>query len=349
MAHRLQPETDHHRAHPRRNRIVAGVATLSLASTLLLAAPASIAQDGTGGAPPLEETGCVLVPASDIDALKAGRDAGSPVASPVAATPAAGASPVASPVATPVAGPTFNADLLLEDLTATSTSLASCLTEGRFIDVADRTSPLFRGQLIGTPQELPTALYATLAETFPPTDAAILEIANATLVDDTQASADVVWQVGHQVRVDRWFFTLERVQGLTMWVVDRAEPGTYTPATEATRIDVTIADNRYDLGATTVDGDAVQFDARNDDGVDHELLVLRLEGDASTSALLTTPGPEFPEGITFIGQATIPASASGSMLLVDLEPGTYAIVCLLTDENGLPHLADGMEATFEVS
>src|SRR5690606_36991179 len=199
---------------------------------------------------------------------------------------------------------------------------------------------------IGTPQELPTDLYATLAETFPPTDAAILEIANATLVDDTQASADVVWQVGHQVRVDRWFFTLERVQGLTMWVVDRAEPGTYTPATEATRIDVTIADNRYDLGATTVDGDAVQFDARNDDGVDHELLVLRLEGDASTSALLTTPGPEFPEGITFIGQATIPASASGSMLLVDLEPGTYAFVCLLTDENGLPHLEKGMEATF---
>lgn len=349
MPHRLQPETDHHSAYPGRKRTVAGMATLLLIPMLLLAAPGSFAQDGTGGAPPVEETGCVLVPASDIEAIMTASSSAEPSASPIAATPVANASPVASPVATPVADTSFDTDLLLEDLTATSTSLTSCLSEARYDAVAERSSPVFRGQLVGTPQQLTAGAYASLASTFPQTEAEILEIANPALIDDASASADVVWQIGHQVRVDQWFFALERVQGVTMWIVDRAEPGTVEPSTDAPVVDVTISDNSYELSTATIDGDAVRFDASNEDGVDHELLVLRLEDEASTSALLTTPGPELPDGITYVGQATIPANSAGSLLLVDLEPGTYAIVCLLPDESGLPHLADGMEETFEVT
>jgi hypothetical protein len=131
-------------------------------------------------------------------------------------------------------------------------------------------------------------------------------------------------------------------------VVDRAEPGTMAPEIDPQMVDVEVAENRYTLSTESVSGDSVQFNARNTDPVDHELLVLRMEGDVKTDSLLTTPGPSLPEGITFIGQATIPAGAEGRLLLTDLEPGRYAIVCLLQAENGLPHLADGMETSFTV-
>ncbi len=38
----------------------------------------------------------------------------------------------------------------------------------------------------------------------------------------------------------------------------------------------------------------------------------------------------------------------GELVLVDLEPGQYTIVCLFPDSEGIPHLAQGMAATFTV-
>lgn len=331
---------------PRRWRhgIAAGAAIVTLAASLALAAPIS-AQDGTSGAPPLEETSCVLVPAADTDALLAGTDT-APVLPTPAASPVAVASPGASPVAAePIA---FDAELLTENLTATTTSLASCLSEGRFDDAADRTSPLFRGQLVGDSSPLQATTFVALASTFPATDYQIVEIDNVALVDERTASADVIWQIGHQVRVDRWTFVRARVQGIEMWVIDRAEPGTLEPSREAAEIEVTISENRYALEPRSVSGDAVEFRVTNEDAVLHELLVLRLDEGVSTDTLLTTPGPELPEGVTFIGQATIAPNASGGLLLSDLEPGTYTIVDMLPNAEGLPHLAAGMTTTFEI-
>lgn len=332
-----------------RDGLATGAVTLTLA--LALAAPIA-AQDGTGGAPPLEETGCVLVPASDMDAILAGDDVAPALPTPTA-TPAPTGSPVASPAASPIASPvaappTFDAELLTDDLTATTTSLASCLSEGRFSDAAARTSPLFRGQLVGDARPLPADTFAALASTFPDTDYHIVEIANAGLIDEQTATAEVVWQLGHQVRVDRWIFTREPVQGIETWVVDRAAPGTITPTREAAEIDVTIADNRYELKPSAVSGDAVEFRITNEDADAHELLVLRLDEGVSTDTLLTTPGPELPEGVTFIGQATIAPNGQGSLLLADLDPGTYTIVDMLPNADGLPHLADGMTTTFQI-
>ncbi len=360
MLHRIQPEPDRHRFTGWPQRAIGSVAAAAIAASLALAVVSAAQDDGTGGAPPLEETSCVLVPASDIDDLRAAPTtepvAATPAgatpadASPVAATPV-GATPAASPVpSTPVAEtPGFDIDLLTRDLTATSTSITSCLTEGRFLEAAERVSPIFRGQLVGNGRPLPANLFASIAATFPATEYHVLEIANVALLDDTTASADIVWQAGHQVRVDRWYFSRQQVQGLDIWMVDRAEPGTVTPARDAAPIDVTIADDRYALDPTRINGDAVEFRVTNRDATDHELLVLRLDDGVTTGTLLTTPGPALPEGVTFIGQATIASGAEGRLLLADLEPGTYTIVCLLPGENGVPHLADGMESTFEVA
>lgn len=347
MPHRLHSETDHNPTHSLHRRLIATVATVSVASSVLLGSVAGSAQDGTSGAAPLEETNCMLVPASDIDDLRAGgASPSSPAATPVApdtqATPVSSASPVAQ-------GPaSVNEDLLLEDLTASATSLMSCLDEGDAARIVDRTSGTFRGQLLGSPEALSGDLFVSLFETLPSLEYSVLEIGDVQLVDDTTATAEIVWQLGNQVRVDQWTFSLGRVEGLSMWTIEGAEPGSIVPSVNATDVRVTISDNRYNLSETTIQSDAVLFNVTNNDATDHELLVLRMEEGVTTDTLLTTPGPELPEGVTMAGQATIAANAEGRLLLAGLEPGTYTIVCLLPNENGVPYLAEGMEITFEV-
>jgi uncharacterized cupredoxin-like copper-binding protein len=52
--------------------------------------------------------------------------------------------------------------------------------------------------------------------------------------------------------------------------------------------------------------------------------------------------------VTYIGAATTTAGNEGQLVLVDLDPGEYTIVCLFPDPEGIPYLAQGMEATFTV-
>ncbi len=370
MRQRVFPTSVLDSAQPFRARIVAVMATVTAATTLLFGSWGAIhAQDGTSGAPPLEESNCVLAPASDIEDLRAVQEptpaatpatpvantlilgpAATPVASPVRDDTAAATPVLATPEPTPVAETSvpLNEELLTEDLVAASTSLASCLSEGEFGQVVDHASPTFRGQLVGSSRPLGGSDYVALAETFPPIDYSILEVENPTLVDDTTATADVVWSMANQVRSDQWTFTLTNVQGVTMWTVAEAAPGTLTPSLEPATIYTTISGNRYSLIPDTVAEATVLFNVQNNDPVDHELLVLKLDRGVSTDTLLRTPGPQLPAGVTMVGQATIANNSNGRLLLTDLEPGLYTIVCLLPDENGVPHLADGMETTFLV-
>jgi hypothetical protein len=119
------------------------------------------------------------------------------------------------------------------------------------------------------------------------------------------------------------------------------------PANTAT-LEVTVKDNAYSLKDAKVSGPSVAISATNNDTVDHEVLVLRLEGDATTKSLLQSPGPSLPEGITFIGQITVPAGETGTLLLSGLQPGEYTMVDLLPNAEGLPNLMGGMEVTFTV-
>jgi uncharacterized cupredoxin-like copper-binding protein len=63
---------------------------------------------------------------------------------------------------------------------------------------------------------------------------------------------------------------------------------------------------------------------------------------------LRASGPDLPQEVTYIGAATVTAGNEGQLVLVDLEPGEYTMVCLFPDPDGIPHLAQGMEAAFTV-
>ena len=158
--------------------------------------------------------------------------------------------------------------------------------------------------------------------------------------------------VGNQLVRAEWTFEPapgdERRAGENSWRLagERQMPVPAPPA--AAPIDVEIGDRSFTLDETTVEGPDIVLSGTNVSDEDHEMLVLRLAPGYTTADLLRASGPDLPEEVTFVGAATVPAGEEGNLVLVDLEPGVYTLVCLFPDQAGTPHLAQGMEAAFTV-
>jgi hypothetical protein len=351
-----------------RNRLVATAVGLVLAGSLTLGGAGFVLaqDDGTGGSPLPGPTECVLVPAraavvlsvpatpveepatpaASTAALPIIEPVGSPQASPVIEPPA---SPVASPQATPVTSPEVAADLnagLLAELEATANSIFGCLNERNFEMYARMTSDTLRGQQFGSSQPMPASQFVPLAATLPDVDYRIVEFGNIEAIDETTVAVDVSYVSAHQLKASTWTFVQAEVDGHQAWVLDRETP-LPAPAPEgASVIDVTFQDTAYTLSPESASGPDLVLELDNPTDEDHEALVVRLDEGVTTASLLQ--GGPFPEGVTFIGQATVLAGGSGTLVLTGLEPGAYTIVDLLPDANGLPHLSSGMEATFTI-
>lgn len=329
---------DRHRFHALVHRIITGGIGLSLAGGLSLGTPMpGAAQDGTGAATPTPPSACAI-PITAIDLA----DPPTAEVSPAVET----ASPVASPVvaeATEAA-----ADPLTAELLGAANTIAGCLNERNVETYTKITSDDYRGELFGLDEPLSAEAYGELASTLPSIDHRIVELSDVTIVDDTTATATVTYVMAYQQRTATWTFVQARVDGLQAWVLDREELLAPVAPAGAEEVTIEITDNQYDLSSESISTPDIVFSLTNTDDIDHEALVLRFAGDTTTDDLLRSPGPTLPQGVTFIGQATVPAGADGTMVLADLPAGTYTIVCLLPDEEGLPHLSSGMAAEFTV-
>jgi hypothetical protein len=333
--------------HPVRHALITSTLAMTLAAGVMTG-PAA-AQDGTGAATPTPPSACEIIPATaSFGDDTAATEVATPMASPatgLASTPSA--SPVTDAGATPVTEEA-TVDPLTRDLEASATAIAGCLSDTNFDTLVDITGELYRGQLIGLSEPLNAGDFTTLASTLPASAYQILSVEDATFTDESSATAVVTYEVAHQLRKSTWEFSLQEVRGEQAWVLEsETAMAPELPANTAT-IEVTVQDNAYVLKDETVSGPSVALSATNNDQVDHEMLVLRLEGDTTTKTLLQSPGPSLPEGVTFIGQATVPAGGSGTLLLSGLQPGEYTIVDLLPNAEGLPNLMGGMEITFTV-
>ena len=324
----------------RRRAVLATALSLSLAGGVFGEAGLAAAQDGTGAATPTPPSTCEPV------AVGAGESA-TPAESPAVT---AAATPAATPGATPATlelGPAPS-DPLAQDLEAAATAIAGCLSDGNYDTLAQMTGDAYRGQLFGMAAPLDAATFAGLAPTLPQVAYQVLSVENVTETGETSATAEVTYQLAHQLRAGTWTFTQQDVGGETVWILDSETAMPAPVPDDATPVDVQIASNAYTLSTSSVAGNAVALTATNADSVDHELLVLRLADGMTTQDLLQSYGPTLPEGIAFVGQVTIAAGGEGTLVLTGLQPGTYTIVCLLPDANGTPYLVNGMETTFAV-
>ena len=267
------------------------------------------------------------------------------------AEPAA-ATAVASPVATPVQPAPDPAVLLAEELTAVAESLAACLSEGDADTVTQLAAERYLGQLFGSSVPFSRDEYVAIASALTPIPTRIVSLEDATPAGDDRATALVTQVVGNQLLRAEWTFepapSGERRAAESVWRLagERQLPVSAPPG--AASIDVEIGDGSFSLDETTVSGPDVVLSGTNLSGEDHEMLVLQLAPGYTTTDLLRASGPDLPREVTFIGAATVTADDEGNLVLVDLDPGEYTLVCLFPNPEGIPYLAQGMEATFMV-
>ena len=264
----------------------------------------------------------------------------------------AGATPVSVRVATPVQQAPDPVEILGEELTAVAGSLAACLSAGDAETVTQLAAERYLGQLFGSSVPFSRDEYVAIASKLTPIPTRIVSVEDVTPTGDDRATAEVTQVVGNQLLRAVWTFEPaprgERRAGESMWRLagERQMPGAAPPG--ATPIDVEIGDRSFSLDERTVAGPDVVLSGTNISDEDHEMLVLSLAPGYTTADLLRASGPDLPREVTFMGAATVTAGNEGDLVLVDLEPGEYTLVCLFPDPEGIPHLAQGMEATFTV-
>ncbi len=259
----------------------------------------------------------------------------------------AGTDLLASPTTTP--SPEEVRAALAAELEALSRTLARCLSEGDSETVALLVTEAYLGQAYGGGGRLTRDEYLALADALPVLPTAVRAFADVGSESAGHATADVVYVVANQLRHGRWSF-VRGTDGRTAgrWLVDAEEALPVEAPADAAVVDVELEDGAFELDPSRASGPAVVLEGRNTGERDHEMLVLRLDDDVTTDALLREPGPALPEGITFVGQVTVPVDEEATLTLVDLEPGIYTLVCLLPDPTGVPDLALGMEANLRV-
>jgi hypothetical protein len=261
-------------------------------------------------------------------------------------------------IATPSATITTTAkpneeDQLTTELTAVARALAACFTAGRAPIIATLATERYLGQLYGGGIPLDREAYLAIAPELDPVRTVVRAVRDVRRLSATRASAEVLSVVGNQLLRSRWTFVQaprgEQTPGRSAWRVDFEEALPFEPPADAERLIVGIEEYGYTLIETKAEGPTVVLEGANGGSDDHELLVFRFAEGVTTANLLRVPGPGLPEGVTYVGQVTVPAGKTAELVLVDLEPGDYTIVCLFLATDGLPHLAKGMAATFTVT
>ena len=268
------------------------------------------------------------------------------------------------PDATAGATPDPEAQALQIDIERVVDALAACLSAGQHDVVAELATDRYLGVLAGTGGVLTDESYVALAQALPTVAVTIRSIADVRREGANGASADVVYVVANQLIHGRWSFVhpvdpspdaaetpAAGASGVgERWLVDGEQPLPVSAPPDASRIDVELDEYEIDLEREQVEseGGALVLAIRNVGEREHELLVLGLAGETEPADLLRSPGPSLPEGFAFAGQVTLPPDGQAELILVDLDPGRYALVSLLPDEAGMPGLARGMEAELVV-
>ena len=267
-----------------------------------------------------------------------------------AATPAAAV--VSVPAATPVMPTPDPAEVLTQELTAVSEALTACLTEGDIETVVALAGERYLGQLFGGSVPLSAEEYIALAGQLTPTPTRIVSVEDVARDGEDRATAVVAHVVGNQLMRAEWTFSQvdedDRAEGESRWRLDGERQLSVPPPADATPLGVEIGERSFELSANDVAGPDVVLRGINVAGEDHEMLVLRLAPGYTTADLLRATGPDLPQEVTFIGERPVPAGEQADLVLIDLPPGAYTLVCLFTDAQGVPHLAQGMAAEFTV-
>ncbi|MGH2540502.1 MAG: cupredoxin domain-containing protein [Actinomycetota bacterium] len=106
-------------------------------------------------------------------------------------------------------------------------------------------------------------------------------------------------------------------------------------------VGVSMKDWEIALDPTTAPAGAITFDVTNDGPTTHEFEIF--SGDVDPATLPVESGVAVTDGLTLIDEVEDVTAGSTAELSVDLEPGSYALLCNLAD-----HYQEGMYTTLVV-
>ena len=236
-------------------------------------------------------------------------------------------------------------------------SLAACLTAGNAETVTMLVTDRYLADAYGGGERMTKEDYVALAPMAPVIPVTIVSVGPIGLNSRDTASTQVVTVQGNQLRTEEWTFLFRRSRetsatptaGDGHWLVHQVTLLPSNAPDGASEVTVMEDGNAITITPSQIDGPDVVFTIQNTDEAAHEFLALRLVEGATIDELIRPSSAVFPGNIEVLGQETIPSGETRTMVLVGLEPGTYTVVCLLPDGDGVPHLALGETTTFTIS
>jgi hypothetical protein len=170
-------------------------------------------------------------------------------------------------------------------------------------------------------------------------------VSDVQLHEDGRVSADLVLQIGPWLTRERQFLVV-------------AEDGTYqldvSPELPveipegATVIDGELVDYAFELSQTSAPAGDIAFTVTNTGEYPHEIAVLQLP-DGITIDDVFADESLFAQVQFFGFTFAEPGQAANPLVLRDLPPGTYTLVCFVDVPEGVPHVMRGMVLEFEVT
>lgn len=238
-------------------------------------------------------------------------------------------------------------------------SLAACLTAGNAQTVAELVTDRYLGDAYGAGGRMTREDYLALAPTAPVIPVTVVSVGQVDFTSRDTATAQVITIQGNQLRTENWTFlfrlnrqanaTPTAITGEGRWLVHQVAVLPSAAPQGAAEMKAVQKEYAITLTPSTVTGKDLVVTAQNSGKETHEFLALKLDAGASLDQLIRPTSDIFPTNIHIIGQETIPAGETRTLVFVNLEPGTYTVICLLPDADGVPHLALGEKATFTVS
>lgn len=295
-------------------------------------------------------------------------------ATPIAATPSAASADCVPPALAPAPNfpasmanvgngtpvPVVPADQATTDqIGALVDSLAACLTSGNAQAVSDLVTDRYLADAYGAGQRMTKEDYLALAPAAPVVPVTVVSVGQVDFASNETATAQVVTIQGNQLRTEDWTFLFRRSRAVSAtpsatpgeghWLVHQVSVLTSAPPQGAAEMKAVQSDYAIKLTPASVQGSDLVVTVQNTGKETHEFLALKLGAGASLDQLVRPTSDTFPSNIQVIGQETVAPGETRTLVFVDLAPGTYTVVCLLPDADGVPHLALGETATFTVS
>ena len=329
------------------------LSVVALLALVLFAPAVAAAQDASPMASPA--AGCVhpeLPPgtpspmAASPEAEMAGMDGtpgGGEQVEAVAETAEAGAaSPAAE--ATPVRPDGTPADQATVDrLTALYESAYACINGGDFLGFAALFTPEGLLEEFGTanPYDLPAIIQGFgVVPKF-----RLISLDTVLVLPDGRYYAEATYRFGNALAREGAYY-VEQNGGLL------AAPGTVdlpvdVPA-DAQTATGELVDFGFNLSETSfTTGAPIAFDVTNTGQYPHEFAVVQPPAGATIEQVMEDPALQ--QQLRFVGATFAePGQQAPPLVLFDLEPGTYTIVCFVDVPEGVPHVMRGMVAEFTV-